>query len=215
MAILLERSARQRKLKRVFGPGSAGISMSLREFDQSEFLEGYQYELIKGVLIVSPAAVENERDPNEELGFLLRLFKLSHPNGHLVDKTLFEQTIKTRANRRRADRAIWIGHGRLPRKGQTPDVVAEFVSRGRRDRNRDYVDKRDEYMEINVGEYWIFDRFRHTLTVYKRQGSKIIKKVYGATDTYRTPLLPGFEIPLAQIFALADEWPSSEEEEYP
>lgn len=25
-------------------------------------------------------------------------------------------------------------------------------------------------------------------------------------EVYRTPLLPGFELPLARLFALADEW---------
>jgi hypothetical protein len=28
-------------------------------------------------------------------------------------------------------------------------------------------------------------------------------------DVYRTPLLPGFELPLAQLLALADDWDES------
>src|SRR5205085_1598421 len=79
--------------------------------------------------------------------------------GRSLDATLPEQTVATGANRRRADRVIWAGLGRLPRRGETPTMIVEFVSRGRRDRVRDYEEKRDEYIAIGVREYWVIDRF--------------------------------------------------------
>src|SRR5262245_1065343 len=135
------------KRRREFGPESAGTLMTPREFDRADFVEGWRYELINGVLVVSPPPLESERDPNEERGHWLRTYRDSHPKGWCLDATLPEQTVNTQANRRRADRVIWAGLGRQPRPKDAPTVVVEFVSEGKRDRKRDYEEKRDEYME--------------------------------------------------------------------
>jgi Uma2 family endonuclease len=199
-------------MQQLFGPASAGTLMTPREFDRADFVEGYRYELVHGVLIVSPSPLENERDPNEELGYLLRVYRDSHAEGKALDATLSEHTIRTKANRRRADRVIWAGLGRLPRRKDTPTIIVEFVSAGKRERTRDYEEKRDEYLEMGVKEYWIFDRFRRTLTVYAMREGKARKQVIREKQTYTTELLPGFELPLARLFALADRWTEGAED---
>src|SRR5437016_2692933 len=60
------------------GPRSAGMSMTPEEFDAvppGRWDDRYRYELIRGVLVVAPIAGNAEVDPNEELGYLLRLYK--------------------------------------------------------------------------------------------------------------------------------------------
>lgn len=198
---------------RVFGPDSAGTSMTLREFDRADFVEGWRYELIRGVLIVSPIPSPKERDPNEELGRLLRNHRDQHPLGAALDATLPEQTVKTLENRRRADRALWCGLGRQPRLDETPTIIVEFVSRGKRDRKRDYEEKRDEYIEVGVREYWVIDRFERVMTVYIGKGSRIKKQIVRENKTYESSLLPGFEVPLAHLLAVADRWAESDENE--
>ncbi|MCY2992767.1 MAG: Uma2 family endonuclease [Planctomycetota bacterium] len=54
------------------GPDANGSLLTPAEFDAAEFEEGWRYELIRGVLIVSPAPSREERDPNGELEWLLR-----------------------------------------------------------------------------------------------------------------------------------------------
>jgi Uma2 family endonuclease len=54
------------------GPRDAGQPFTSDEFESSAFEAGYRYELIRGVLVVSPAPLEEERDANEELGYWLR-----------------------------------------------------------------------------------------------------------------------------------------------
>ena len=199
-------------LKRVrlrVGPDSAGIRMEADEFDRAEFVEGSRYELIRGVLVVSPIPLEAERDPNEELGYWLRLYKEANPEGRILDKTLSEHTVITGENRRRVDRILWTGLGRLPTREDVACILAEFVSEGKRSWQRDYVEKRDEYLALGVKEYWIFDRFKRTLTVYSKQGKRSKSRVATETDVYTTPLLPGFQLPLAKLLALADEWQES------
>src|SRR5262245_7911968 len=127
-----------RKRRREFGPHSAGTVMTSHEFDRADFQEGWRYELINGVLVVSPIPLENELDPNGELCYLLRTYRDTHPQGWVLDATLFEQTVKTAKNRRKADRVIWAGLGRQPRRGEVPTIIVEFVSAGKRDRQRDY-----------------------------------------------------------------------------
>jgi Uma2 family endonuclease len=195
------------KSKRIFGPRSTGTLMTAREFDAAEFEEGWRYELIHGVLVVSPSPLENERDPNEELGHWLRTYQESHPSGFHLNATVPEQTLRTKGNRRRADRVLWIGLGRVPRKGETPTVVVEFVSAGRQDRKRDYEEKRDEYRAIGIREYWIIDRFNRRMTVYQYEGGKSHRRFLKENQVYTTELLPGFELPLAALLTFADRWP--------
>jgi Uma2 family endonuclease len=197
---------------RRLGPRSSGIVMTPRDFDRAEFERGYRYELINGVLVVSPPPLENQRDPNEELGYWLRGYRDGHPYGSALDLTLPEHTVRTGRNRRTADRAVWTGLGRLPRRRDVPTIVVEFVSAGKRNFQRDYVTKRDEYLGCGVREYWVIDRFAHTLTVFRPHCRRSHKQVVRGNETHRTDLLPGFERPLGRLFALADRWPEEEED---
>ena len=189
-----------RRVSRPFGPDSAGTPMTPREFDHADFVEGWRYELLDGRLIVTPIPLENERDPNGELGYWLRHYRDTNPQGAALDATLFEHTVKTGKNRRRADRVIWAGLGRLPRKGETPTIIAEFVSSGRRSRERDYVEKRDAYMAVRVKEYWIIDTRddpeRPSMTVFRRRGKRWQTLHIPSGGSYTTKLLPGFRLAL-------------------
>src|SRR5262245_60796661 len=138
------------KLKRKLrlGPRQAGTLMTPEEFDAvTDYDDRYCYELIHGVLVVSPIPLEAECDPNEEPGHLLRAYKDNHPQGAALNKTLPERYILSAENRRRADRVIWAGLGRVPDPAvDVPTIIVEFVSRAKRDRRRDYEEKRQEYL---------------------------------------------------------------------
>jgi Uma2 family endonuclease len=182
--------------------------MTPEEFDAvTDYDDRFAYELIHGVLIVSPPPSEAERDPNGELDFLLRLYQRTHPEGGIIDKTLCEQYLPVPNGRRRADREIWTGLGRVPVLGvDIPSIAAEFVSHRKRDRRRDYEEKRQEYEAIGVLEYWVIDCFERTMTVFWAPPAEPTEIVIKAEETYRTPLLPGFELPLARLLELADDW---------
>ena len=80
------------------------------------------------------------------------------------------------------------------------------MSSGKVNQERDYVAKRAEYREIGVREYWVIDRFRRTLTVFRFSGESDQEQVISEKQTYETPLLPGFVLPLARLLTLADRW---------
>lgn len=185
------------------GPESNGMLMTPEEFDAIEDWEdSYRYELVHGVLVVTPPAGVGERSPNDELGYLLRTYRDTHPQGSALDDTVPEHTIATPTGRRRADRVVWTGLGRVPDYDRDPPTIAiEFVARRSRDRRRDYIDKRAEYAEIGIREYWIIDRFRRAMTVFRGTDEEL---TVGENETCTTDLLPGFELPLARLLSIAD-----------
>jgi len=198
------RSSRKPRL----GTASNGMLMTPEEFDAAaDFDELHSYELIHGVLIVSPPPGEAERGPNEDLGRILMNYREGHPQGRNLDGTLPEQTVCSGENRRRADRVIWIGLDRIPDpQTDVPAIVVEFVSNRQRDRVRDYAEKRREYLASGVQEYWIIDRFKRILTVVRKPPAQPAELVVKENEVYRTPLLPGFELPLARLLKVADDW---------
>ncbi len=199
------------KVRIRIGPRSAGLSMAPEEFDDlpvSAFAEHYRYELIRGVLVVTPPPSNAEIAPNEHLGNLLWYHQEYHPQGSVIDKTLSEQTIYATPNRRRCDRAIWIGLGRVPDvEKDIPAIVVEFVSPSRRAHKRDYEEKLAEYRAIGVREYWIIDRFQRMMTVYHDRPDGAAPSIIKEGVTYQTDLLPGFILPLDRLLARADDWP--------
>jgi Uma2 family endonuclease len=123
----------------VLGPELTGAIMTPEEFDAiDEYDENHRYELVHGVLVVSPIASVEEADPNEELGHMVHNYQEHHPQGRALDATLPQQYVRTPASCRLADRSIWCGLGRLPDpRRDLPTIAVEFVSAGRRDRQRD------------------------------------------------------------------------------
>ncbi len=194
------------------GPSSTGMFLKPKEFDAiTDSVQGYRYELIKGVLIVNAIPSPSQAGPNEILGYALWDYAKNHPKGSALDDTLAEQHVRVGKDRRQADRVIWVGLGRRPNvKLNVPAIAIEFVSAGKRNAIRDYETKRDEHLSVGVIEYWIIDRFRRTLTVHRKTAKKPI--VVGEFETYETKLLPGFVLHLDEILVAADGWDPEEEE---
>jgi Uma2 family endonuclease len=190
----------------VLGPEDAGLLMTPEEFDAiEEFDEEYRYELVQGVLVVTPIPLGEETSPNDLLAFWLHYYRRFHPRGSALDHTMPQQYVRTPTSRRIADRLIWAGFGRVVnRKRDVATIAVEFVSGRRRDRQRDYVDKRLEYQRAGISEYWIIDRFQRTLTVIHFLATGDQEQVIQEHETYQSPHLPGFEVPLAELLAAAD-----------
>ncbi len=89
-------------------------------------------------------------------------------------------------------------------------MIADFVYQKNDDRS--YEARYDEFSMLNVQEYWIIDRFTRTMTAHVLDGAKYRKKIVAESQTYRTKLLPGFELPLARLLQLADRWADEEEQ---
>jgi Uma2 family endonuclease len=78
-----------------------------------------------------------------------------------------------------------------------PDLVVEIA--GEDTRAQDRVVKRATYERHGVAEYWIIDPDANTTSVYRRAGGRFVPAA--PAEPLTTPLLPGFAIPLDQLFA--------------
>jgi Uma2 family endonuclease len=82
-----------------------------------------------------------------------------------------------------------------------PDLVIEILSASTRRLDEDL--KLKAYERCGVAEYWLFDPTGETVRVWERRvGGLHIKAQLSAAagDALTTPLVPGLEIPLAELF---------------
>jgi Uma2 family endonuclease len=82
-----------------------------------------------------------------------------------------------------------------------PDLVVEVLSPGSTNQRRDRDAKLKLYSVQGVREYWIVDPRARTVAVYRRQQTHLrLEGTLATPDTLESPLLPGFALPLAQLF---------------
>ena len=82
-----------------------------------------------------------------------------------------------------------------------PDLVVEILSEGTR--RMDEVVKRKLYERFGVREYWVVDPVVETVKVYRLEDDRYRRAAelsLEAGDRLTTPLLPGLELPLDEVF---------------
>jgi Uma2 family endonuclease len=82
-----------------------------------------------------------------------------------------------------------------------PDLVVEILSPSTR--RIDEGLKLERYDLLDVREYWVVDPSGNVARVYRRSGARLRKEAEltaAAGDHLTTPLLPGLEIPLVELF---------------
>ena len=96
--------------------------------------------------------------------------------------------LRDRSDPRYQDR-YWLG----------ADLVAEVVSPD--DPDRDLVEKRIDYAEAGIPEYWIVDPRDETITVLVLEGDAYVEHgVHARGDQAASPLLVGFAADVAAVF---------------
>ena len=182
------------------GKPDHGRTTSVEEFADAEFAEPWTYERVDGSLVVmSP---EGSGHVIQSIPWHQKLNVYSFERPDIVQAVVPQAwiTINSR-NTRIADLGVYRG-GKLEDldiPNQTPDLVYEFVSPSKKDRRRDYVEKRLDYQKKGVREYVIVDRYDQKVTVLTLTAQGYAETVLTRNDRYRSPLLPGFEMVLAEV----------------
>ncbi|MEX0703925.1 MAG: Uma2 family endonuclease [Planctomycetales bacterium] len=95
--------------------------------------------------------------------------------------------------------------GREPqgnRQPPAPDLAVEIVSPGDESRERDLEDKRKEYAEAGVSEYWIVDPERRKIDVLALEGTNYkTHGEFGEGERATSLLLSGFGVDVSALFA--------------
>jgi Uma2 family endonuclease len=184
------------------GPADHGRRMTLDEFVDADFEEGWLYELARGVIVVTEVPGLNH---GRIVGRVTRLFityEIHHPD--VINYRAGGECrlrLPGMQSDRHPDQAIYLDP---PPEGPNlwahwvPHIVVEVVSPGGED--RDYVEKREEYLRAGVGEYWILDPTTRIMHVLRRAGDVWDEVRVPADGLYQTHLLPGLEVRPGELF---------------
>ncbi len=192
------------------GPADHGRRMSLDEFDKAEVQEGSLYELGRGVVIVSDVPSPRHLAQVDTIRQQLSDYRRDNPGKihQIAGSGECKILITGLESERHPDVAVY--REAPPDEEEvwrawTPEVVVEVVSPG--SEQRDYVEKREEYLRFGVREYWIVNAERREILVLRRLGGDWKERVLRPPDVYRTRLLPGFELNCEAVFRAADAAP--------
>lgn len=178
-----------------------GTRMTLSEYRALDEADDGVWELVDGVLEQVPPPSYDHQNLIDFLVSMINLFQMSLPApiGWAVSGigvALADQRAPTpdmvylRAERGHLIQGSFV-------EG-IPDLIVEALST---DRARDLVMKRRWYAEAGIPEYWVLDPVSDALTILELSGDKYVTRAalrHG--DTLATPTIPGFALPLAQLF---------------
>lgn len=190
------------------GPQDHGRRMSLDEFDPAEVQEGYIYELGRGVITVTDVPRPRHLRIVNAIRRQFAAYDLAHPGriSILASGGECKILLDDLQSERHPDLAVYKTGASV--EGEDvwatwiPEIVIEVISPG--SEQRDYVEKREEYLAFGVLEYWIVDAGRAEILVLRRSRGRWAERVLHRADVYRTRVLPGFEFACAPVFEAAE-----------
>lgn len=193
------------------GPQQAGQRMTAADFEAAPVEDGYRYELVEGVLHVSPAAEMYHGDLAAAIADLLRA--LRGPDGRPVfarvrtECRVFVDDDPNATTNPEPDVAAYLMHPGKPARsfrGVYPVLVVEIVSAD--SSQKDYIQDPRLYGRVPaILEYWIVDATddlaRPTMTVYRRDdGRRPFERIdVPAGGHYECARWPGLKVDLHRI----------------
>jgi Uma2 family endonuclease len=163
--------------------------------------DGKRYEIIDGDLCVSLPPPVNHQVIAGNLLFTLAKFLKLHPIGEVILGPL--EVYFSKINIAQPD-IIFISKARWhivkPTKVKgAPDLVIEVPSPGTAKRDRTI--KAKMYAQFGVREYWLPKEKTATVEIFRLQDRKLVSVArLGKSDVLTSPLFPGLEIRLSEIF---------------
>jgi Uma2 family endonuclease len=167
-------------------------------FDQLPYEEGRKWELLQGELIPVPSATPRHQRTVNRLGSSFEVYFLREPRGVVLPDSEFALGD---SNRLRPDLAILLSE-RWAKVDQdktpipfAPDIAIEVLSPS--ESADDSLRKVWVYLEAGAQEVWQISVKTRKVMIYRDTKSAI---VLGTEDVLTSPLLPGWEIAVREIF---------------
>jgi Uma2 family endonuclease len=175
--------------------------------DTSELPE-CPYELVDGVIVEMGA--ENTQNINIAIALIVVLAQFISTN--LIYRGTEIQVDGSSVKSRFPDLMVLTEEGShaLPRNKRSlivrdmpaPLLVVEIVSPGSEGSDnyqRDYIDKRREYAERGIPEYWLIDPSRALVIMMRLDGTGYQAKEFRGSDRIISPTFPNLELTAEQI----------------
>lgn len=176
------------------------------EWTEEEYLALESNRLIEftdGVLEFLPMPKLSHARISQFLSDLLR----KHVEARQLGETLWAPvSVRLRSGKLREPDVFFLKNGRKV-TGDVPDgadLVMEIVSGDAKDRRRDYEQKRREYAEALIPEFWIIDPKTETITVLTLETDYKVHGEFQPGTTATSVLLPGFEVDVEACFGIAN-----------
>lgn len=167
--------------------------------------DGWKYEILDGVLYMSPPPTINHQDVSGELFARMRIFARDHTLGTVLEAPcgvrLPTQPVPVepdiffiRRERRHIIEERYVEGA--------PDLVVEILSRSNADYDR--TTKYAHYEQAGVTEYWIVNYWDETITIYNLAEQQYrLTALFQNGDTATSQVLTGFQIAVTDLFHLA------------
>lgn len=168
--------------------------------------DGWKYEIIDGVLHMSPPPSIKHQDVSMELSARLRMYVRTHRLGkvlaapcgvHLPNQPIpLEPDILFVRQERSAILQKNYVEG-------APDLIVEVLSPSNSDYDLDT--KKNQYEQAHVREYWIVNPWMETVLVYRLQDGQYGEPLLlQKQDTLISSQIEGFSVQVEQLFDLGD-----------
>jgi Uma2 family endonuclease len=180
--------------------GFAGLRMTANEFlALGETAE--KYELIDGVVVMSPSPTPAHSEMLLELAFQLKLFSRTNPGVRVLSET----DLRVSASCIYQPDLFVYAPGRVDKLTHPlnvpPDLIVEFLSPSTK--AIDLITKRDDYERLGVAEYWVIEPRDATLRAWSRSGNQLLQAGVSGNQHASTSL-PGFTADLAALRRFAN-----------
>ena len=185
------------------GPADHGRPLSLKAYEAAEYELGFNYEIIDGLLYVSPRGEVVDSVLENWLFWNLTQYEDAHPEiinfvtpkarvfVHARNKATVPQPDMTAYHDLPLDSDLRDIHWR----DLNPVLVAEILVDG--DAHKDLTRNPDLYLDVpSICEYWVLDGRdipeEPTLIQHRRYGKRWLVRSYTYRSTFTTKMLPGF-----------------------
>jgi Uma2 family endonuclease len=180
--------------------GTAKTLLSAEEFDNYPFEEDKRYELDEGELIeMTRPAYQHNQAPQNLLVELVLYFRKNRIGQALVSENLYALSPTIRLA---PDVAVILGDRRAElQKAKVihiiPDIAAEVLSPSETPAR--IHRKLAHYFNAGVKEVWLINPEDRTVEIWT--GPILPEPALTGTDSITSALLPGFNLPLADLFS--------------
>ncbi|MFQ5615441.1 MAG: Uma2 family endonuclease [Anaerolineales bacterium] len=164
--------------------------------------DGWKYEIIDGVLFMSPAPAIAHQDSSGELFARMRIYASNHSLGKVLeaptDVYIPGQPVPVQPD------ILFVRKERLGIIGElavdgAPDLVVEILSPS--NESYDRITKRKLYQRAGVPEYWLVNYWEKRVTIFVLTGGKLaLAGKFEVGDTVRSEQLSGFQAEVKALF---------------
>lgn len=167
--------------------------------------DGWKYEIVDGILYMSPPPTINHQDVSGELFTRMRVFARDNKLGTVLAAPcgvrlptqpvpVEPDILFVQRERRHIIEERYIEGA--------PDLVVEVLSRSNAEYDR--TTKYAQYERAGVTEYWIVNYWDETVTVYNLVNDRYeLTYTFQKGETVASQVLTGFQIAIADLFDLA------------